>query len=286
MIGFFNVLKPTGVSSGYVVSKLKHILNEKRVGHLGTLDPLASGVLPVAVGKATRFFDYFLNKDKVYFALMKVGVLTDTLDSEGKVMKRDLVSVSLENLKRVASELEKETSQIPPNFSAKMVNGKRAYALAKEGKEFSLAPKKVQIYSINVEKWHQNGVFALKIHCSAGTYVRSIVRDLAEKLNTVATTVAIIRQRSGPFTLENSFTLNEIEEDNEKCLIRVQDVLGIERIDLSKSDAKTLQEGKTIKRNIKSGDYLAFYNESEFGVLSCENGELKIKIYLFEGENL
>ena len=146
MLGFYNVIKPTGVSSSYVVNKIKWLTKEK-VGHLGTLDPLASGVLPISVGKATRFFDYFLNKDKVYFALMKVGYLTDTLDSEGKIVSVKHKKISVEDVRQASLAFLGESLQVPPLYSARSVNGVRGYQAALKNQDIKLEPKKVNIYS-------------------------------------------------------------------------------------------------------------------------------------------
>lgn len=279
MIGFYNVLKPTGVSSGFVVNKIKRITNEK-VGHLGTLDPSASGVLSIAVGKATKFFDYFLNKDKEYVALAKFGVLTDTLDSDGTVIEKDNVNVSLEDIEKIIPKMCGEILQIPPIFSSKNVNGERAYDLARQGKDVVLEPKKVQIYSIKVEKMHQNNLFRLKIHCSSGTYVRSIVRDIAKELGTNATTVCIIRTTSGKFKIDESVTLDDIAKNKEKHLIKINSILNLPEIKLEEKQAKDLFSGKEILLDKDDGEYLSFYKSEEFSVLKVENKKAINKIYL------
>lgn len=279
MIGFYNILKPTGVSSGFVVNKIKRITNEK-VGHLGTLDPSASGVLSIAVGKATKFFDYFLNKDKEYVALAKFGVLTNTLDSDGEILKREDVQVSLEDIKKVLPSLCGKVDQIPPIFSSKNVNGERAYDLARQGKQVVLEPKKVQIYSIKAEKLTQNNLFRIKIHCSSGTYVRSIIRDIADKIGTVATTVCIIRTCSGKFEISDSITLDELAENPEKHLIKINSILNLPEIELSLPQAKDLFSGKEIMLDRDDGEYLSFYQGEEFSVLKIENKKATNKIYL------
>lgn len=279
MIGFYNILKPTGVSSGFVVNKIKRITNEK-VGHLGTLDPSASGVLSIAVGKATKFFDYFLNKDKEYVALAKFGILTNTLDSDGEILKREDVQVSLEDIKKVLPSLCGKIDQIPPIFSSKNVNGERAYDLARQGKQVVLEPKKVQIYSIKAEKLTQNNLFRIKIHCSSGTYVRSIIRDIAEKMGTVATTVCIIRTRSGKFEISDSITLDELAENPEKHLIKINSILNLPEIELSLLQAKDLFSGKEIMLDRDDGEYLSFYQGEEFSVLKIENKKATNKIFL------
>lgn len=279
MIGFYNILKPTGVSSGFVVNKIKRITNEK-VGHLGTLDPSASGVLSIAVGKATKFFDYFLNKDKEYVALAKFGVLTNTLDSDGEILKREDVQVSLEDIKKVLPSLCGKVDQIPPIFSSKNVNGERAYDLARQGKQVVLEPKKVQIYSIKAEKLTQNNLFRIKIHCSSGTYVRSIIRDIAEKIGTVATTVCIIRTCSGKFEISDSITLDELAKNPEKHLIKINSILNLPEIELSLLQAKDLFSGKEIMLDRDDGEYLSFYQVEEFSVLKIENKKATNKIFL------
>ena len=279
MIGFYNILKPTGVSSGFVVNKIKRITNEK-VGHLGTLDPSASGVLSIAVGKATKFFDYFLNKDKEYVALAKFGILTNTLDSDGEILKRENVQVSLEDIKKVLPSLCGKVDQIPPIFSSKNVNGERAYDLARQGKQVVLEPKKVQIYSIKAEKLTQNNLFRIKIHCSSGTYVRSIIRDIAEKIGTVATTVCIIRTCSGKFEISDSITLDELAENPEKHLIKINSILNLPEIELSLLQAKDLFSGKEIMLDRDDGEYLSFYQGEEFSVLKIENKKATNKIFL------
>jgi len=285
VLGFVNVIKPTGVSSGYVVNKIKYLTKEK-VGHLGTLDPLASGVLPIAVGKATRFFDYFLNKDKKYFALIKFGVLTDTLDAEGKIVDKKKANITLKQLQESVVEFLGETKQIPPIYSARSKDGVRGYQAALKNKNIQLDSKIVNIYSIDVNDWHEENVFSLTIHCSSGTYVRSLLRDIGEKLNTVATTVAIIRLKSGPFKLEDAVTLEDLEQNANDCLIGVEEVINKPRVDLSIEEAQALYSGKIIDFKRENGEYLCFYNNEIFSLANCEDQKLKNKIYLYEKEKV
>ena len=282
MLGFYNIIKPTGVSSGYVVNKIKWITKEK-VGHLGTLDPLASGVLPIAVGKATRFFDYFLNKDKVYFALMKLGFLTDTLDSEGKIVEVKQNKVSLKNVKEASKAFFGEILQVPPLYSARSVGGVRGYQAAINNQELKLESRKVNIYSIEVEPWVQDDVFAFKIHCSSGTYVRSLLRDIAAKLDCVATTVSIIRLKSGAFSIDKAITLDQLEENATKHLLKVNEVINKETISLNENEARALASGKNIKLSDLNGDFLLCYNGKEFSYAEIKNGIIQNKIYLYEG---
>ena len=286
MIGFYNIIKPTGVSSGLIVNKIKRLTKEK-VGHLGTLDPAASGVLPIAVGKATRFFDYFLNKDKEYIALAKFGVETDTLDSEGRIIKKvNVSSLTIDDVRKSADMLVGDINQMPPLYSSKSVNGVRAYDAARKNIDIELKPKKVRIYDISVEETGEKDIFKLKIHCSSGTYVRSIVRDIAYNLGLVATTVCIIRTSSGKFKIESAHTLEDIELNNEKCLIKINDLLKMQQIELNSMQAKDLSNGKSVNYIAENGEYLCFYNGEEFSVVECLNNKIKNKIYLYSKEKI
>ena len=150
--GFVNIIKPTGESSSNVVCKVKKILGTKKVGHLGTLDPAASGVLPLAVGKATKFFDYFLTKDKEYVALVEFGKSTSTLDAYGEVIENNNKLIDEMELKSILPKFVGDIDQTPPKFSAIKINGKRAYELARENANFEIKPRKITIYSITLIK--------------------------------------------------------------------------------------------------------------------------------------
>ena len=269
MIGFLNVIKPTGVSSGFVVNKIKHLTKHK-VGHLGTLDPLASGVLPIAIGKATRFFDYFLNKDKVYFALAKFGVETDTLDPEGKVVACDPKNVSLDELLTVKNKFIGKIMQTPPLYSAKTVGGVRAYQAAIENKEIQLEPRQVNVYDIDIVSWHETNVYAFTIHCSSGTYVRSLIRDFAYELNTVATTV----------------TLEELEESVEDKLLPIEGCVKLPTLNIDLQTAKNLFEGKEVAFEAKTQEYILKFDGQIYSIAECVDNKLKNKIYLCEKECL
>jgi len=283
LLGFFNVLKASGDSSGSIVNALKHALHEK-VGHLGTLDPLATGVLTIAVGKATRFFDYFLEKEKEYVFLAKFGFETDTLDMDGNVTARDERIITKQEIESVLSSLTGEIAQMPPRFSAKKVNGVRSYDAARKGMELELSPKDITIFELICEETEEENLFRFFVRCSSGTYVRAIVRDIAKKLNTVATTAAIIRTKSGKFDMKDSVLLEDILKNPSKNLIKVNDILKFCEYSLRFSEAKDLLDGKEIELNGQEGEILATYKNVEFGVLTSKSGHAKMKIYLYEGE--
>ena len=210
MNGFINLFKPAGMSSAYLLNGLKRLLKGETIGHMGTLDPLASGVLPVAVGKSTRLFDYLLDKKKEYIATVAFGYETDTLDLEGKIsVKSDKIPDETE-VKAAAKSLTGEIMQIPPAFSAKCVNGKRSYKLARQGIAVELPPKKVAVYSIEVLN-KSGSEYNIKIVCGGGTYIRAIARDLGRLCGSAATMTALSRTASGVFRVENSVTLDELK---------------------------------------------------------------------------
>lgn len=211
--GFINVLKPTGVTSSDVVCKVKKILKIKKVGHLGTLDPAASGVLPVAFGKATKFFDYFLKKDKKYIAVVQFGVLTDTLDSFGNITNFKEINIKKDDLIKVLPKFIGKIKQIPPMYSAIKINGKKACDIARSGETVELEPRQIEIFDIKLLSEESKNVFRFEVHCSAGTYIRTLFNDIANELGTFATTPVIIRTASGNFKIDNCVTFEELEKE-------------------------------------------------------------------------
>jgi len=230
-MGFLCINKPTGMTSFEVVAAVRRALGIKHVGHLGTIDKAGAGVLPIAVGRATRFFDYFLTKNKEYIAYFRFGKETDTLDSYGKITKEDCRIISKAELERAAKTFIGESMQEPPQFSAVKVDGKRASDRAITGEEVELKKRKINIFSFDVIEEIQTNLFAVKISCSAGTYIRSIVRDIAKKLGTCGTMIAIIRTKSGSFCIENSILVDDVSWDR---LINVLDVVNVDEIDNEK----------------------------------------------------
>lgn len=284
--GFVNIIKPTGMTSSDVVVKIKKILQTKKVGHLGTLDPAASGVLPVSVGRATKFFDYFLNKDKIYIAEVYFGKLTDTLDSYGEVLEKNTLPVSYNMIESVLSKFTGEIFQTPPKYSAIKINGKKACDLARENKNFEIKPRKINIYSIKLIREIENNRFLFKVHCSAGTYIRTLFNDIASAFNTFATTEAIIRVKSGYFDMETAITINELEQT--KKVLSVQEIFSTAKtIDVNEDHAKKLINGvsvrvKELNANIdNNAEFFAKQNDKLIGFYKNENGMTKQIVYLY-----
>ena len=282
MMGFVNVLKPTGMSSSDVVCKVKKILKTKKVGHLGTLDPAASGVLPIAVGKATKFFDYFLKKDKEYYAICEFGIETDTLDSFGNITKTENVSITAEQIESVINKFIGKVSQVPPKYSAIKINGKKACDLARCDVDFEIKPREIEIYSINLIKQIEKNKFLFRVHCSAGTYIRTLFNDIAGELGTVATTPVIIRTKSGRFTSEKAVTLEELEQ-NPEC-VKVEDIFNDYKIiTVNDFEAKKLINGSKVDadKNIKEKEFLLEFEGRLIGLYEICEGKYSRIVYLY-----
>lgn len=212
MTGFVNVFKPEGVGSTKAVGRVKY-LTKTPCGHMGTLDPLACGVLPVGVGNAARLFDYFLQKEKRYSARFVFGATTDTLDREGAVVRGGRIPDAQE-VEAALPAFAGEIMQTPPRFSAVSVNGRRGYALARSGAAFEPSAKRVRISSFTLTGQTAPDEFAFEIVCGGGTYIRSLARDLAAALGTQGYMSYLQRTASGPFTVQTAVPLDELTAEN------------------------------------------------------------------------
>ena len=191
--GVIAINKPSGWTSFDVVNKIKHMVKPLKVGHLGTLDPMATGVLLVTVGKATKLFDIMQQKLKTYVAEFEFGKLTDTLDATGEVVRsEDVKTFSIDVLEKTISKFIGEIQQVPPKYSAKSINGTRAYVMARNNVDFEIPAKTVLIENIEILSY-KNNILKLQITCGSGTYIRSIGRDIAESLGTIATMTSLVR---------------------------------------------------------------------------------------------
>jgi len=206
--GFLNINKPKGITSFGAVEKIREIFGIRKVGHAGNLDPAATGVLVIGIAEATRFLPFIMELDKEYVAKIELGVLTDTLDSTGKIlMRKPVPEFDEERLRAILRGFLGEIKQIPPFFSARKVEGKRLYELARQGVLVTLKPKKVKINSIEIVQIDSKG-FTLRISCSKGAYIRSLARDIGEKLGTFGIVKELERTRVGHFLLKDSVALD------------------------------------------------------------------------------
>ncbi len=209
--GILNIYKEKGYTSHDVVAKLRGILRQKKIGHTGTLDPEAEGVLPVCLGNATRVSEFLTDKQKSYRAVLCLGRTTDTQDATGNTLREDAASCTEEEIKDAMASFLGEQEQIPPMYSALKVDGRRLYDLARQGMEVERKPRKVCFYEIRFEGMELPYV-TFSVTCSKGTYIRTLCHDLGEKLGCGGCMEALVRTRSGEFALENSHTLQEVQD--------------------------------------------------------------------------
>ncbi len=218
--GIINVYKEAGFTSHDVVAKLRGILRQKKIGHTGTLDPQAKGVLPVCLGKATKVSDLLTNKSKTYEVVGLLGVVTDTQDIYGETLETKEVNVGKSMLIEAIQSFVGEYEQLPPMYSAIKINGKKLYDYAREGKEVPRKTRKVVIYSIEIKDIDlTNNTFKLTVDCSKGTYIRTLINDIGQILGCGACMKELLRTRVGEFDLEASYTLDEIETSFKEGII-------------------------------------------------------------------
>ena len=217
MDGIIIINKEQGYTSNDVVQIIKKKYNEK-VGHTGTLDPMATGVLPVLIGKGTLLSKYLINHDKIYVAILKLGIKTDTGDIKGDIVQKEDVNekcLDIENIQKVLEEIKGEQEQTPPMYSAIKVNGKKLYEYARKGLTVDIAPRKINIYNtelLNIDKEEKEIKF--RVSCSKGTYIRTLCETIAEKLGTIGTMCSLNREKVGDFEINNSVKLSELAELN------------------------------------------------------------------------
>lgn len=256
MDGVLNIYKEEGMTSHDVVWKVRKKCGTKKVGHTGTLDPMATGVLPVCVGQATRISQFLLDKDKTYRAVLKLGVTTDTYDREGTVVKTAPVEMSKEEIIQAAGEFVGVIDQVPPMYSALKKDGKKLYEYAREGIVLDIPARKVTIHSLKVLDVDLPEVEIL-VSCSKGTYIRSLIHDLGQRLGCGAHMTGLERLESGIFRKENAIPVSrflEMErEEIEKALIPMEDALkAMPRVEIWEQSKKYLINGAVLYgRNIK-----------------------------------
>lgn len=262
--GFLNINKPKGITSFDVIRKLRKICGIKKMGHLGTLDPIAEGVLVVAVSEATKLIEFLMKADKSYRATMILGANSSTYDSEGEIVEVEKRVPELSEIEGNLKNFVGEIDQIPPKYSAIKINGKKAYDLVRKGEEFEMKSRKVEIQNIKIVKYDYPEL-VIDVDCGSGTYIRSLIHDLGQKLGVGAYMVALLRTRVGKFDLDGSSTLKEVEEKGiELAIMLPEDVKwDFENIDLSEEEVKKLGFGQTISR-----DNLEQNVEIFFGILN------------------
>ena len=296
MDGIINVYKEKGFTSHDVVAKLRGILHIKKIGHTGTLDPDAVGVLPVCIGKGTKLCDMITDTDKTYEAVMLLGISTDTQDISGNVLSKKDVAVDEKTLIETVDSFVGEYKQIPPMYSAIKVNGRKLYQLAREGIEIERSPRDVYIRSIHINDMNlQDGEpsVTMTVSCSKGTYIRTLCHDIGEKLGCGACMKSLSRTRVGRFYIDDSFTINQIAALNLKgelssIVAPVDSMFDYPRIQINKEYDKLLYNGNLLPLSagkaldVGLADKVRIYNESgEFiGIYSMDDSGYKtVKIF-------
>lgn len=290
MDGVINVYKPEGITSFDVVWKIRKLAHTKKVGHTGTLDPEAAGVLPICIGKGTKIVDYIMNGSKEYKALLRLGIITDTYDREGKIISESDVECSEEEITQVIKGFIGEIAQIPPMYSALKVNGVRLYELARKGIEIERKERKITIFDIEILEIKLPYV-SFMVKCSKGTYIRSLCYDIGEKLNCGGAMWALERVKTSIFHLENSVHLEALTEENIfDSIISIEEALGeYPIITLDVAYKKQLLNGipihdKEVTNPLKKDEfYRVFLKDNGFlGLGTLQDNGFKMKKLLFQ----
>lgn len=287
MDGIIIVNKPKNWTSHDIVAKVKKLTNEK-VGHTGTLDPMATGVLPLLIGKGTLCSKYLINHDKKYQVILQLGKRTDTLDSEGEILEEK--EVKIENLeeskaRQVFESLKGKQEQIPPMYSAIKVNGKKLYEYARKGQNVEVKPRIIEIYNIELIRINkEEKQIEFTVECSKGTYIRSLCETIAEKLETVGYMCGLNRLQVGKFGIEQSISIEEICQEPEKIeknLISIEELFKkIEKIEINERELKLLLNGVQLSKNRKDGIYKVYQEKSFIGIGIIKNQKLKRDIII------
>lgn len=275
--GIINVYKEKGYTSHDVVAKLRGILKQKKIGHTGTLDPDAEGVLPVCLGNATKLCDILTDKSKAYRAVLLLGITTDTQDITGKIMEERAVTVGKEEILEAILSFSGSYDQIPPMYSALKVGGKRLYELAREGKEIPREARKVELHSITVESLDMNTKEAvIVVECSKGTYIRTLCNDIGEKLLCGGCMKALTRIRSGEFDISESLKLGEIEAKYKNGTLDDH----VKSVPAMFPEYGCVTVKKEFEKLLYNGNFLAL-NQLEQETINVSNN----KVLVYDGEN-
>lgn len=281
MDGIIVIDKPLGLTSHDVIHKLRKTLKTKRVGHAGTLDPQASGVLIVMVNKATKLSNYLVLDSKEYIATFKLGLATTTQDLEGEVVAEKTYQndISKEKLLEVLKQYEGKQIQTPSIYSAIKVNGKKLYEYARNNEEVEIPKREIEVYKIELIDFVDDLV-TVKVACSSGTYIRSLCYDIAASLNYPGVLTKLRRTKSGYFTIEQACSLEDVENNNYQMISILESLKGLEKVVVDQEVEKDVLNGKTLKIEQEhdfvvvneNDDVLAIYNQSEKGIAKMKRG--------------
>jgi tRNA pseudouridine55 synthase len=277
MHGWLNINKEPNMTSFDVIREVRKKFKIKKVGHAGTLDPFATGVLPIAIGNATKLIEYLVAKDKTYVFTVEFGKTTDTLDIDGKITDSTERVPTNEECRSVINNFLGTLTQIPPKYSAIKINGKRAYDLARDNQEFEIKPRNVSVHSLELLDFDEEKSHATyRVKCSKGTYIRSLARDIAESMQTLGFVIRLIREEVGSFLIDNSIKLNELSSEK---VLSIEDVLDdIPVVDIDRANASKVSNGQNIKifGDDETHDLVFIKNNNELiSIGSSQNGLYK-----------
>ena len=283
MFGFLNVYKPQGKTSHDVVAILRRVTKIKQIGHTGTLDPFAEGVLPICIGKATRLIEY-LDDDKAYVGTVQLGKSTSTYDTEGEVVNVSDKRVTLEEIETILPRFRGEIQQLPPIYSAIKVNGKKLYEYARKGEEVKIEPRGVNIYKLEVVNFdEEKQTLDLHIECSKGTYIRSIAHDLGEALGCWGHLIKLVRTKAGKFGVNEAIDLASLDSIGqvENNLIYPLEYLEYPKYELNESEKEKVSHGMGINTSLEDGIALLIQQNKLIAVANVENKKAKIsKVFI------
>lgn len=275
--GILIVNKPQGYTSRDVVNKLNIIFKTKKIGHTGTLDPIATGVLVVAIGSYTKLVNELTSLDKEYIAEIKLGVSTDTGDISGKVLKENYnYNISVEEILNTFLSFPKEYEQEVPKYSAVKINGKKLYEYARENIDITLPKRNVKIYTLDLLEFN-SGIIKFKTKVSKGTYIRSLISDLCKSLNVLGTMNSLVRIKQGSFDIKDSINLSDIDENT--MLLNADQVLEIKELKLNKKEANLVTNGNKLEKPIKNGFYNLIYNEEKICIYKFDDNIGKLVMF-------
>lgn len=280
MLGFLNIYKPKGITSHDVIHKLRKALKIKKIGHAGTLDPLAEGVLPVAISYATKLID-FLPEDKEYIADFKFGYTSLSYDAETELEKFSDKTATLNDVENILPEFFGDIKQRPPIYSAIKVGGQKLYELARNGVSDVEVPERTinvsKIELVNFDENTQTG--KILIACSKGTYIRSIINDIGQRLGVGAVMTSLIRSKSGGMSVENSVNVNDITDVDvaQKYLINLDKVFNFASVEIDDVELERVKNGNSIRRNISDGFAFIVYNSEIIAFAEISSSKVKIK---------
>ena len=285
MNGIVIVDKPQGWTSQDVTARLRRVFNTRRIGHGGTLDPMATGVLPVFVGRATRGVEFFEHAEKIYEATLRLGLTTDTEDVTGEILSQQEAAISEQEFLGVLPKFRGKIQQIPPMYSALKINGQKLCDLARKGKEVERQPREIEIFELECLEF-SGETARLRVHCSKGTYIRTLCKDIGEALGCGGCMAALRRVTAGEYTIEEAVPLQELlDAENPEPYLRQVDTMfrGVPAVTLTANQEKRCRNGNAFSIGLQEGTYRAYAQSGEFLMLAkVEDGVMSTVKSFFE----